>query len=420
MKKILYTLFTIYASVALVACQNENILNNNNKTGQIDLSALNVTCNYDAEILRSSNIDNFIITITEKSTNTMVSQWKYSEMPQVYTLIAGTYTLKAESCELKDAAWEAPYYADEKEFKINVDKVTAVGDLTCVLKNVKVTVEYSDEFMAAMGDDCNVNVALGKGQLNFTKNETRAAYFAVEGENNILHAYFSGTIDGYLDNIYNEFDDVKAGEWRILRYTLKENNVENKESGSFAVNMSVDVSCNTIEQDIQVDIEEEIIADPNPEPNPGDDNNDNNEPGDNPGVDPKPENGPVISATTFNIKEPQYITGDLIIQVVVNSELPLAGLVVEIDSEALSPEELEGVGLAAHLDLVNPGEMRAGLEGLGFPVAENVLGKNEISFDITPFAGLLASMGSGTHRFILTATDDAGNATTETLTLIAE
>ena len=41
-------------------------------------------------------------------------------------------------------------------------------------------------------------------------------------------------------------------------------------------------------------------------------------------------------------------------------------------------------------------------------------------FDITQFAGLLAALGSGTHDFILTATDEAGNETTETLTLIAE
>ena len=417
MKKILYTLFTIFASVALVACQNEDLLTDNNKTGQLDLSALNVSCDYESEILRS-NTNDFIITITEKSTNALVNTWKYSEMPEVCTLTAGTYNLKAESCQLKNEAWNAPYYAAEKEFKIVVDKVTAVGDLVCVLKNVKVTVEFSSDLLAVLGDDWNINVALGKGKLDFNKNNQGAGYFAVEEENNTLHAYFSGTIDGFADNIYSEFDDVKAGEWRILRYTLKSNNTENKENGSFVADLLIDVSCNTIEKDVQVDVEEDIIEDPNPEPTPGDD--DDNGGDDNGGDQPQPGNGPVIAATTFDISKPQIITGDLVIKVVVTSEHPLAGFVVDIDSEALSPEELEGVGLASHLDLVNPGSMREGLEGLGFPVAENVLGKNEISFDITPFAGLLAALGSGTHYFIMTATDEAGNVTTETLTLIAQ
>ena len=410
MKKILYSFLTIFAAVALVACENDNLsINDGKSTGTVDLSALQVTCDYDSEILRSSNND-FIITITEKSTNTQIEQWQYSEMPEVCTLIAGTYILKAESCQLQDAAWEAPYYADEEEFEVKVDKVTVIGDLVCILKNVKVTIEISDDLMAVLGDDCNVNVALGKGELNFTKNETRAGYFAVEESNNILHAYFSGSVDGYVDNIYNEFEDVKAGEWRILRYSLKQNNEQYEEKGSFAANLLVDVSCNTIEKNIQVEIEEDIITDPDPEPQPGDD-----------GDDPiTPTNGPVITATTFDIKEPQIITDNLIIEVVVSSELPLAGLVVDIKSEALSSEELEAVGLASHLDLVNPGDMRNGLEGLGFPVAENVLGKNEISFDITPFAGLLAMLGNGTHQFIMTATDEGGNVTVETLTLIAQ
>jgi hypothetical protein len=264
--------------------------------------------------------------------------------------------------------------------------------------------------MAVLGDDCNVNVALGKGELNFTKDETRAGYFAVEESNNILHAYFSGSVDGYVDNIYNEFEDVKAGEWRILRYSLKQNNEQYEEKGSFAANLLVDVSCNTIEKNIQVEIEEDIITDPDPEPQPGGD-------GDDPIV---PVHGPVITASTFDIKEPQVITDDLVIMVEIKSELPLTGLVVDIVSELLTDVALKDVGLSSHLDLVNPGEFREYLINFGFPIGDEVLGKNEVSFDITPFGVLLKMLGNGTHEFVLTATDEGGNVTTETLTLIAQ
>ena len=416
MKKILYSLFTIMASVALVACQNDKLPIDNSLTGTVDLSTMNVTCDYDSEILRSST-DDFIITITEKSTNQKINSWSYSEMPEVCTLITGTYIIKAESCTLENEAWEKPYYVDEKEFKVEVDKVTAIGDMVCVLKNVKVTVEFSQDLLKIMGDDCVVNVNLGKGNLDFEKGELRAGYFAVEEESNILVATFRGTIDDDYDTTVSTFEDVKAGEWRILRYSLKSNNQENEENGSFNTQLSVDASCTTVEKDVQVDVNEDVIEDPDPEPQP---DNGGDEPGDNPGDNPQPADGPVISATTFDIKEAQVITTDLIIQIVINSEQPLAGLVVDIESNKLTPGELATIGLAEHLDLGNPGSMREALEGLGFPVAENVLGKNEVMFDITQFAGLLAALGSGTHDFILTATDEAGNETTETLTLIAE
>ena len=419
MKKILYSLFTIMASVALVACQNDKLPIDNSLTGTVDLSTMNVTCDYDSEILRSST-DDFIITITEKSTNQRINSWSYSEMPEVCTLITGTYIIKAESCELQPSAWDKPYYVDQKEFKVEVDKVTAIGDLVCVLKNVKVTVEFSQDLLKIMGDDCNVKVELGKGKgdlgLNFTKSEQRAAYFAVEEESNILVATFQGTIDGYYDTTVSTFEDVKAGEWRILRYSLKSNNQENEENGSFNTQLSVDASCTTVEKDVQVDVNEDVIEDPDPEPKP---DNGGDEPGDNPGDEPQPADGPVITALTFDIKEAQTVSDNLEIKINVSSELPLTGLVVDIDSEQLS-SLLPGVGLDTHLDLVNPGGMKQGLIDLGFPVEDEILGQTEVSFDITQFVPMLAALGQGTHNFILTATDEAGNETTETLTLIAE
>ena len=62
MKKIFYSLLTIFAAVALVACENDNLsINDGKSTGTVDLSALQVTCDYDSEILRSTNNDDFII-----------------------------------------------------------------------------------------------------------------------------------------------------------------------------------------------------------------------------------------------------------------------------------------------------------------------------------------------------------------------
>ncbi len=409
MKKILYSLLTIIAALVITSCEQEKLQTETKTTGEVDFTTLIVRYDASAEIMRAVDVDNFIISVYESNGTSKLAEWSYGSMPEVFTLTAGSYLLKAESCVLQNAAWDTPYYFAQKEFKVEADKVTAIGEVVCELSNVKVTIEYSSDLLAVMGDDCKVNIALGRGSLDFGKNESRAGYFAVTEESNRMYAYFTGSVDGVVDTTYREIENVKAGEWRILKYSLKQNNTENVENGAFALSLSVDVSCSVVEQNNEIDVTEDVIDDPEGG------NNDNPKPD-----DPQPVSGPVITATTFDIKEPQIISDELVIVVEVNSESPLAGFYVDIVSATLTPDELEAVGLSSHLDLAYPGDLRPQLEGLGFPVAENVLGQNKISFDITQFAGLLAALGSGTHQFVMTATDEAGNETIETLTLIAQ
>ena len=415
MKNIFKTGIIAILAIVLFSCKEDEILTTETSTtGEVDLASLAITYAPSSQIMRSTDVGNFIITRYNASTNEKKGEWVYRNLPEVFTLDAGSYRLEAASHVPQDADWEAPYYFAKKDFKIEVDKVTPIGNVVCVLSNVKVTVEYSDELLALMGDDCKVNISLGKGTLDYAKREKRAGYFTVTSESNRLYAYFSGSIDGYVDTTYREIENVKAGEWRILRYTLKENNEENIESGSFAASVKVDVSCYVVEQNVQVDVKEDIIEDPE-----GGNNQGGKEEGgeDNP---PAQGDGPVISATTFDITQPQIVTDDLIITVEVTSEAPLAGLTVDIESTTLTAEELEAVGLQTHLDLGNPGDLRDKLEGLGFPVAENIVGQNAISFDITLFAGLLSALGPGTHNFTMTAIDQNNVTTIQTLTLITQ
>ena len=413
MKKIFNTLFIATLAIIFLSCKDDEIKTTETATtGSLDLASLVVSYDPSAQVLRSTDVGNFIISVYSTSNNEKKGEWIYRNLPEVFTLNAGSYRLEVASHNPQDAAWDAPYYFAKKDFKIEVNKVTPIGNVECVLSNVKVSVEFSNELLAVMGDDCKVNIGLGKGTLDFTKNETRAGYFTVTAESNRLFAYFSGTIDGYIDNTYREIENVKAGEWRIIRYSLKQNTDENVESGSFAASVKVDVSCYVVEQNVQISVNEDVIEDPEGN-KPGNDD-------DKPDTPPIQENGPVISATTFDIDEPQVVTDDLIIQVNVTSEVPLAGVMVDIESTTLTAEELEAVGLQTHLDLGNPGDLRDKLEGLGFPVAENVVGQNAISFDITQFAGLLSALGEGTHKFIMTASDQNNVQTVKTLTLITQ
>lgn len=412
MKNIFKTSIIAVLAIILFSCKEEDIPTTpTSTTGNVDFASLTVTYDPTTKVLRSTDVGNFIITIYNASTNEKKGEWAYRNLPEVFTLNAGSYRLEVASHVPQDAAWDAPYYYAKKDFKVEVNKVTAIGEVVCVLSNVKVSVEFSNELLAVMGDDCKVRIDLGKGTLDYSKNETRAGYFIVTSESNRIYAHFSGSVDGYVDYSYREIENVKAGEWRIIRYTLKENTDENIESGSFTASVKVDVSCYVVEQNVQVNVNEDIIEDPEG----------GNEPGnDDPDTPPVQEKAPVISATTFDITQPQVITDELIIKVDVTSEVPLAGFTVDIESTTLTAEELEAVGLQTHLDLGEPGDLRDKLEGLGFPVAENVIGQNAISFDITQFGGLLSALGAGTHNFIMTATDQNNTKTVQTLTLITQ
>ncbi len=418
MKKILSSVLLITLACMFFSCKKEAIIYpEESKThGTLDLSSLIVTYDPAETVLKSGSgvdVDNFLIEVYDRAGGSLKGEWKYNAMPEIISLPAGGYVLKVKSHNPQAAEWDKPYYYAEKNFDISVEKVTVIGDMVCVLSNVKVTIEYSSDLLAVMSDDCKVNVALGLGNLDFTAQEKRAGYFSVNEESNRLYAYFTGSIDGYVDTIYREIDNVKAGEWRIIRYSLKTTDPDGKEMGAFSPSLSVDVSCFVVEQDVKIPVSEDVIDDPNPSnPNPVD-------PVDPP-TPPTPSAGPVIEATAFDITQPQVVTPDLIIEVKVTSEQPLSGMFVDIESTTLTADELEGVGLSTHLDLANPGEFRDKLEGLGFPVAENVVGQTAISFDITPFGSLLGALGAGTHKFIMTATDELNNKTIQTLTLITE
>ena len=95
----------------------------------------------------------------------------------------------------------------------------------------------------------------------------------------------------------------------------------------------------------------------------------------------------------------------------VTSTTGITAFDVDIISDKLTPEELEGVGLAAHMDLVNPGSLEEPLSGLGFPV--NVGGEKSVEFNITGFLPMLGALGAAEHTFKLTVTDETGTTEKE-------
>ena len=127
---------------------------------------------------------------------------------------------------------------------------------------------------------------------------------------------------------------------------------------------------------------------------------------------------PTIALDGGDIDQPQEITNPMSVKIGVTAPGAIAGFTVTIDSPALTAEMLAAVGLAAELNLVNPGSMAEALGALGFPSGEAVSGKTALTFDISKLVPMIAQIYNETsdHKFILKVTDAKGKSTTKTLT----
>lgn len=139
---------------------------------------------------------------------------------------------------------------------------------------------------------------------------------------------------------------------------------------------------------------------------------------------PKPdETAPTITSETLDLSSVNTYTESLVAKVLINAPNGIAHLNVVIDSETLTPAELESVELCDRFDLVDPqypsnspyygnpdyaGVLNTKLSALGFPTQSNVAGQTSLEFDITGFLPMLKALGSGQSNFVLEVVDAKG------------
>lgn len=411
MKKITYILLiALVAITSFTACDREKMDNDLKEQGEgsvnlVSLKGLSVDVS-STTITRGSkeiNTDNYLIRIYNAD-NELVQEWKLSELPEIFTLKVGTYTIQALSHEVQPAEFEQPYYFAKETFTIEANKVKDLEPLVCRLQNIQVSVTYDDKLQALMGDDVVTTVSVGKVSLPFKKGETRSGYFQSNQDNtNVMTATMTGQIDGSPESVPYPIQNVKAGQHRIIKFFLKYVNDDGYLEGGFtSLKLAIVAECTIIERGVIVGQEEEVIPDPNPS---------------------GPEGmSPTIEGDGFNLDESLMIKGNEGITVVINiaAENGISNLRVKIDSEILTPDVLQEVGLASEFDLAYPGDLEKGLKGLGFPTGENVIGATELKFDVSQFTGLLGNFDDGTHKFIITVIDKYGRYEEKTLTLISK
>ena len=136
-------------------------------------------------------------------------------------------------------------------------------------------------------------------------------------------------------------------------------------------------------------------------------------------IDGGTPDAPVIKLVNGDIDAVQQIVTGMTVNVQVAAPGGIASFLIDIDSPALTPEELGSLGLAAQMDLANPAseEMAAGLKALGFPVGTEVKDATSLEFDLSRFMPMIAAIYPETsdHNFKLTVRDNYNQQTVKTL-----
>lgn len=159
----------------------------------------------------------------------MQSQFNDGPEQNLLALPVGTYRLEVHSQEpssVPDVEWEAPTYGTTYDFAVlrshtSDSPLTIADEVICKLSNIKVTVSISADLAELLGGDTKSTVTLGSAVEEFTKSESRAAYFRPQNsDGDTLEFKLTGTKDGKPAELSKTITGVKAGQWRKIMLSI--------------------------------------------------------------------------------------------------------------------------------------------------------------------------------------------------------
>ncbi len=372
--------------------------------GELSLASMSVDVNTSTSEISRTGVDlsPFLVTITPESGGEP-KEYVYGAMPEIVSLAVGNYTVKVRSHEVQKAEWERPYYLGERKFEIRNKELTEIGVVTASMSSLKVTVSYTEKLHSLMGDDATVTVvANDEGSLVYGPDETRAGYFEVVDGSMTMVATFRGSVGGqYVEKVVSFKKETAGKHSSILSATEAGPGPPQHTGGVAPSGMTADGEVTNETVGGNTDPGDEPIIDDNDRPG-------QEEGGDTPPPGPDDRPAATFNSTTVNLEgENDASTWSGPAVVTIGCPEGFAHLVVRIDSEGLTPDVLAGVGLDSEFDLAYPGNLKEGLEGLGFKTGADVIGKTTMDFDITDFVPLL-NIYPGKSDFMITVTDSKG------------
>ena len=401
MKKLFFTLTVLLSGIMIFSsCHSEKMNLSVTGTGQVKLSSMQMTYNTEPLVTVSraaEDLNNYVVGIYKSADNSLVQEWKYSEMPEIFTLDAGDYKLVAHSQDVEGAQFDAPYcYGESSVFTIVKDKIVDAGTVSCTLKNVKVTIKYSDDLKPLLSEDTQVTVTLGDESLAYTADETRSGYFHCKATDNVVGVRFEGKVDGESEptTITTSYTVIERTEL-IVNYDLVSASYVDPGTGGIVPVMKLKISDEVLTAELQGSVLPEVneILD---------------------------FGKPSIEGVGFDIKQPITVNpGTLQVNLMAPEGMQHVYVEITSDNEGFLSAASAVFGGATSFDLAEPAteEIKNALINLKFPVGEEIINnKGVVLFDISPFVGLLfESTFAGKHSFKIRVVDSYDDTAEEEL-----
>lgn len=410
MKKIL----VIAASAALVLASCNKVNSVPQAEGFLNFSDLQID---NEEIIMTKAVSaasgNYSIFIYD-SEDKLVKSATYAEVKandNKLSLSAGDYTLVARSTEedVPAAAFAQPVYGATTAFNIQAGEVTSIGALTCTLLQTKVTVAYSDEFLAMVTGDGKTTVEVTTGspleyELSYNGGnpsyEQEAGYFAVNnGANTTMTVTFSGKIEGKTAKMVKAFEGISPKQWRQVRF-VKKVNAEGQATFDIVINDYVD----DVELNNLIAGNEAVI-------------------GEDPDA-PKGDGGIELLLDYEAGCDAEFTSLDnIVFPIIASTDAPTVCLklkalvpngVKKFSVDIVSDNEAFSLAVnaadATHLDLISPSDDNMIIfQVVPFPYGADLYGQTELSFDLsTAQPAMMIGPYYGTHKFTMNITDLQG------------
>ncbi len=236
MRQTIYSiLFAGTAITMLPGCESETGFTMNPGEGQLNCESLSVDYinqQTRAQEVNGISVNDFTVDFIETNTpDTPTKTYKkYSEMPEIVTLPAGSYSVKAHYGENEPASWDAPYYNGSLDgINIIAGQITTLPEertITCHLSNIRVNVNFEDFGKGLIEDDAQVVVSAGEAgtTLTFFKDKTKqegtVGYFKAVTGSTTITAVFTGTLEKTQVNKAITFSDAAPGKSYTINFTV--------------------------------------------------------------------------------------------------------------------------------------------------------------------------------------------------------
>ena len=359
--------------------------------------------------------DNYSIKIIDMDGQT-VKSLTYDEVKEsedMISLPAGSYTLVARSLtgDVPMAAWENPIYGIDKQFTIAAGSVTEIGELVCTLVQCKVTVAYSDEFLATVTGEGKTTVEVTSGfpldyVLNANGNYDQSAGYFYVGEGNTMTVVFKGSINGQTQKMTKTFSGVTARQWRQIKFVAKKNEQGN---ATFDIVIQDLVSDETLNNNIGTT--EEIIGE-DPDAPKGDG-----------GISLEFDYAAGCDTELTDLANMHIVPSDERVMSIKLKAIVPGGILkfsVEVQSDSESFNNALAAAGGAVIDLINPSaENDIIFQVVPFPHGADLLGQTEVAFDLSAAQGAITNY-SGNHVFMMTIVDQAFCSKKIPVTMIVE